>query len=223
MGKDSSPKIEEFGLGEEDALVAGAISETSAFQENIIAFHAYMQNIPAEVSKAAKGLRDEMYNGFPATKEYFGEMCKNMKEALNPKTIAENAAKACNNIKQSFSNFCEYAKKDMKKDLFAKVGAFVKAVKENFLDFVKVVQEKMTPAFEQANKTFGEIYTKIAEKTKPARDAVGETMVYKKAKEAGVAGAKMVKEAATMVGDKANEAYNRAAAAASKKSGMKKE
>ena len=178
----------------EKALIAGILTRDGMAGKNIIAFHAYMQNLPEDISKSASALMEEMRNGFPASKKYFGEIYENMKVVLNPKTIAENAATAFHKIKQSFGELYEYAKTDMGKDLYNKFSSFISAISENFSKFTAATKEKMTPAYENANKTFHAMYNKVAEVTKPTRDAIGESDLYKKAKEIGANVAESAKE-----------------------------
>jgi gas vesicle protein len=187
----------EYGMSkniEEKALIAGIFTRDSTVGKNIIAFHAYMQNLPEDISKAASALMEEMSSGFPASKKYFGNLCENMKTILNPKTMAENAAEAFHKMRESFGELYEYAKADMGKDLYNKFSSFIQAVSENFSKFVEITKEKMTPAYEKANQAFGEMYDKVAEVTKPTRDAIGESAAYQKAKEVGSKVAESAKE-----------------------------
>ncbi len=202
--EDDSDLNAEYGMSLQDiesmedmgdkALIAGILSRDGMAGKNIIAFHAYMQNLPEDISKSASALMEEMRNGFPASKKYFGEIYENIKIVLNPKTIAENAATAFHKIKESFGELYEYAKNDMGKDLYNKFSSFINAISENFSKFTAATKEKMTPAYEEANKAFNAMYDKVAAMTKPTRDAIGESEVYKKAKEIGANVAESVKE-----------------------------
>jgi hypothetical protein len=176
---------EEYGIvrSEESFIGAGLMGGEGRGEENVITWHAYMQNVPANIRESGKELMEEMQKGFPASKKYFGELYDNMKVVLDPKTIANKAAESFSNMKDSFGKLREYVKNEMGADISKKFNSFISAICKSFSEFKDAAKEKMTPAFDKANKAFHDMY-----------NAVVESKAFKQAASVGADLAKSAKE-----------------------------
>lgn len=240
--KDSQEEHELYDVDFNDETTAFVTSallmDNSNHKQHIPSIYDFVMQMPEAIRKQASTLINDLKNFDPQFKINFKSAGEYMKTALDPKTIAINAADSLAHVKHTIEDMYTRVSSnlsDVGKNLSEKFGKFIADVSQAFSSFMSKTKEIAEPAYlkvcanfkilyEAAEKKLSPVYNNVKASLAPTVEAVSETAhkMYEKAAKAGAPIAKAASDAAGMVGEKANEAFKKATKAAQKISGRSK-